>query len=258
MRWLEERYAENRDEVLGLLAYHWLAAGNAEDEAVALPDARRRPRPRSNGRSTRRSATTAALLPLLERRGADQEIALVLLKLAIALHTSLRFAEANETYQRAFRYWKPPDSRDADRDAAHERQLRAASLRPARRGLLAGHQPLHAALRPARRGMAGPDDRPARSRSAGRSRTTGSATSSTSARAALVGRRAADRPRLGSSASGACSTPSGPDPRRRSTSCSRTARTTSSATMTTPRRSACERSTTGPSSSGSSRLPRTS
>src|SRR4029434_11268173 len=36
------------------------------------------------------------------------EIALVLLKLVIALHTSLRFAEANETYQRAFQYWRLP------------------------------------------------------------------------------------------------------------------------------------------------------
>src|SRR5439155_26304315 len=48
-----------------------------------------------------------ALLPLLERRGQDQEIAQVLFKLALALHTSLRFAEANEAYQRAFRCWTP-------------------------------------------------------------------------------------------------------------------------------------------------------
>src|SRR5207302_5762551 len=32
-----------------------------------------------------------------------------LFKLALALHTSLRFAEANETYQRAFGYWEHPD-----------------------------------------------------------------------------------------------------------------------------------------------------
>src|SRR5213075_2386188 len=53
------------------------------------------------------------LLPLLERRGERQEIALVLFKLALALHTSLRFAEANETYQRAFGHWTPPEPRTA-------------------------------------------------------------------------------------------------------------------------------------------------
>ncbi|MGH7349769.1 MAG: ABC transporter substrate-binding protein, partial [Candidatus Rokuibacteriota bacterium] len=51
-----------------------------------------------------------ALLPLLERRGERQSIALVLFKLALALHTDLRFAEANEVYQRAFTYWSPPAS----------------------------------------------------------------------------------------------------------------------------------------------------
>ena len=35
----------------------------------------------------------------------------MLFKLALALHMSLRFAEANETYQRAFAYWTPPASR---------------------------------------------------------------------------------------------------------------------------------------------------
>ena len=106
MRWLEERYAENRDEVLGLLAHHALA-GNAEDEAV-LYLTRAGDRARLEWALDAAIGHYRALLPLLERRGADQEIALVLLKLAIALHTSLRFAEANETYQRAFRYWRPP------------------------------------------------------------------------------------------------------------------------------------------------------
>ena len=35
-------------------------------------------------------------------------MALVLFKLALALHTSLRFAEANDAYQRAFELWTPP------------------------------------------------------------------------------------------------------------------------------------------------------
>jgi ABC-type transport system substrate-binding protein/class 3 adenylate cyclase len=107
LHWLEERYAENPDEVLGLLAHHALAA-NAEDEAV-LYLTRAGDRARLEWALDAAIGHYRALLPLLERRGADQEIALVLLKLAIALHTSLRFAEANETYQRAFRHWRPPD-----------------------------------------------------------------------------------------------------------------------------------------------------
>ena len=38
-------------------------------------------------------------------------MALVLLKLALALHISMRFAEANETYQRAFDLWSAPEPR---------------------------------------------------------------------------------------------------------------------------------------------------
>ena len=37
-------------------------------------------------------------------------MALVLFKLALALHTSMRFAEANETYQRAFARWTRSDA----------------------------------------------------------------------------------------------------------------------------------------------------
>ena len=49
------------------------------------------------------------LLPLLDRRGEEREMALVLFKLALALHMSLRFAEANEVYQRAFERWTQPE-----------------------------------------------------------------------------------------------------------------------------------------------------
>jgi ABC-type transport system substrate-binding protein/class 3 adenylate cyclase len=106
LSWLEERYSENLDEVLGLLAYHALAA---KSEAKAITYLTRAgDRARLEWALDEAIGHYRALLPLLERRGADQEIALVLLKLAIALHTSLRFAEANDAYQRAFRHWQPP------------------------------------------------------------------------------------------------------------------------------------------------------
>jgi ABC-type oligopeptide transport system substrate-binding subunit/class 3 adenylate cyclase len=105
--WLEQRRDEGGDEVLGLLAYHWLATED-EDKAIHYLT-------RAGDKARQDYALDEAigyyeqLLPLLERRGESQAVALVLFKLALALHTSLRFAEANAAYQRAFDHWQPPD-----------------------------------------------------------------------------------------------------------------------------------------------------
>jgi ABC-type oligopeptide transport system substrate-binding subunit/class 3 adenylate cyclase len=107
--WLEERHAGRDAEALGLLAYHWLRAEDEEKAADYLL--------RAGDKARLEYALDEAiehyrdLLPLLERRGERQEIALVLFKLALALHTSLRFAEANAAYQRAFEHWTPPEPR---------------------------------------------------------------------------------------------------------------------------------------------------
>ena len=104
--WLEQRRDDGGDEVLGLLAHHWLAT---EDEEKAIDYLTR-----AGDKARQDYALDEAidyyeqLLPLLERRGESQAIALVLFKLALALHTSLRFAEANAAYQRAFAHWQPP------------------------------------------------------------------------------------------------------------------------------------------------------
>jgi ABC-type oligopeptide transport system substrate-binding subunit/class 3 adenylate cyclase len=104
--WLENRPADNLGDALGLLAHHWLAAGD-EDRAVDYLV-------RAGDRARQEYALDEAvghyreLLPLLERRGAGQEMALILFKLALALHTSLRFAEADAAYQQAFALWRPP------------------------------------------------------------------------------------------------------------------------------------------------------
>jgi ABC-type oligopeptide transport system substrate-binding subunit/class 3 adenylate cyclase len=109
--WLEERYVGREAEALGLLAYHWLRAEDEDKAADYLL--------RAGDKARLEYALDEAiehyrdLLPLLERRGERQEIALVLFKLALALHTSLRFGEANETYQRAFEHWTPPEPRTA-------------------------------------------------------------------------------------------------------------------------------------------------
>jgi ABC-type oligopeptide transport system substrate-binding subunit/class 3 adenylate cyclase len=106
--WLEGRYADRDTEVLGLLAHHWLRADDEDKAARYLL--------RAGDKAREEHALDEAiehyrdLLPLLERRGERQEIALVLFKLALALHTSLRFAEANEGYRRAFEHWTPPEA----------------------------------------------------------------------------------------------------------------------------------------------------
>jgi ABC-type oligopeptide transport system substrate-binding subunit/class 3 adenylate cyclase len=104
--WLEDRSENLEAEDAGLLAHHWLAAADEDQAARYLT--------RAGDRARQDYALDEAieyyreLLPILERRGEQQAIALVLFKLALALHMSLRFAEANDTYQRAFGFWTPP------------------------------------------------------------------------------------------------------------------------------------------------------
>jgi ABC-type transport system substrate-binding protein/class 3 adenylate cyclase len=123
--WLERSDAESHAELLGLLAYHWLAA---EDEEKAISYLAR-----AGDQARQEHALDEAiehyrnLLPLLERRDERREIALVLFKLALALHMTLRFAEANEAYARAFQHWRPPEDRS---ETATETLRMAASYVP--------------------------------------------------------------------------------------------------------------------------------
>jgi ABC-type oligopeptide transport system substrate-binding subunit/class 3 adenylate cyclase len=105
--WLETAYAGREDEVAGLLAHHWLAAED-EDKAVQYLT-RAGDRARQEYALDEAIATYRELLPILGRRGEQDEIALVLFKLALAFHMALRFAEANEMYQRAFDLWRRPE-----------------------------------------------------------------------------------------------------------------------------------------------------
>jgi ABC-type oligopeptide transport system substrate-binding subunit/class 3 adenylate cyclase len=106
--WLEQRFAGREPEVAGLLAHHWLAAED-EDRAVGYL-ATAGDRARLEYALDEAIGYYRELLPILERRGASQEMALVLFKLALALHMSLRFREANEAFQRAFPLWTPPQT----------------------------------------------------------------------------------------------------------------------------------------------------
>jgi ABC-type oligopeptide transport system substrate-binding subunit/class 3 adenylate cyclase len=106
--WLEATYAGREDEVAGLLAHHWLAAED-EDKAVTYL-ARAGDRARQEYALDEAIGHYRELLPILERRGERRAVALVLFKLALALHMSLRFGEANAAYQRAFEFWTPVDA----------------------------------------------------------------------------------------------------------------------------------------------------
>ncbi len=105
--WLEARYAGAEDEIAGLLAHHYLGASDREKAARFL--ARAGDRARQDYALDEAIGHYRALLPILEDRGERREIALVLFKLALALHMSLRFAESNAAYHQAFGWWDPPE-----------------------------------------------------------------------------------------------------------------------------------------------------
>ena len=105
--WLESE-GQGEVEAAGVLAHHWLAAAD-EDKAVAYLTLAA-DRARQDYALDEAVAHYRELLPLMERRGEQQEMAVVLFKLALALHMSLRFAEADETYRRAFDLWTPPSA----------------------------------------------------------------------------------------------------------------------------------------------------
>jgi ABC-type oligopeptide transport system substrate-binding subunit/class 3 adenylate cyclase len=107
--WLEEE-ASGESRSYGVLAHHWLAAED-EDKAVRYLTIAA-DRARQEYALDEAIAQYRELLPLMERRGERREMAVVLFKLALALHVSLRFAESNDTYQRAFGLWTPPEPRE--------------------------------------------------------------------------------------------------------------------------------------------------
>ena len=102
------------------------------------------------------------LLPLLERRGESQEVALVLLQ-ARARPAHLAALRRGQRHLPARVRPVAPERRRAgvDGDAADGEQLRAERPRPALGDRVAEHPALHAALRPARRGS-GPSARSCR------------------------------------------------------------------------------------------------
>ena len=202
--------ARVRDEIAGLLAHHWLGAAD-EDKAVALPHVGGRPRP-SGVRARRgdRPLPGAAAAPGAARR-ANRRSRSVLFKLALALHMSLRFAEADATYQRAFEHWDR--RRRRSRPTARPCGSPAASCptTPTRARRSPGRTSSCACSCSTGWSSSGRSARSCRrSRSAGRSPTTASATCSISGRACAGPTARRSRPTTSSSASSGCSNPDAP------------------------------------------------
>jgi ABC-type oligopeptide transport system substrate-binding subunit/class 3 adenylate cyclase len=107
-RWLEERFAADPAEVAGLLAHHWQAA--RDDDRAATYLVMSADQARAEHALDEAIGQYRALLSILGRRGQQQEMAMVLFKLAIALHFDLRFEEADRAYEEAFSLWQPTGS----------------------------------------------------------------------------------------------------------------------------------------------------
>jgi ABC-type oligopeptide transport system substrate-binding subunit/class 3 adenylate cyclase len=104
--WLEDRYAGEPGEVAGHLARHWLAARDETRAATFLDLAG--DRARADHAVDESIGHYRELLPILQRRGDHQQMAVVLFKMALALHTDLRFSEANAAYQEGLALWRRP------------------------------------------------------------------------------------------------------------------------------------------------------
>ena len=104
--WYEGYYADRLERVYGLIAHHWL--GTDEHDKAARYLARAGDRALAEWSLDEAVGHFRALVPLLEQAGNRQDAAETLFQLATALHLAMRYREANETWQRAFREWTPP------------------------------------------------------------------------------------------------------------------------------------------------------
>jgi ABC-type oligopeptide transport system substrate-binding subunit len=103
--WYEAYYADRLERVYGLIAHHWLETDDHEKAARYLKLAG--DQALAEWALDEAVGHYRALIPLLEKAGRQQDAADTLFQLATALHLAMRYREANETWQRAFRGWAP-------------------------------------------------------------------------------------------------------------------------------------------------------
>jgi ABC-type oligopeptide transport system substrate-binding subunit/class 3 adenylate cyclase len=103
--WYEAYYADRLERVYGLIAHHWLESDDHEKAAHYLKLAG--DQALAEWALDEAVGHYRALVPLLEEAERQQDAAETLFQLATALHLAMRYREANETWQRAFRKWSP-------------------------------------------------------------------------------------------------------------------------------------------------------
>src|ERR1700694_4211150 len=104
--WYEAYYTDRPERVYGLIAHHWFESDDHEKAARYLKLAG--DQALAEWALDEAVVHYRALLPLLEAAGRPQDAAETLIQVATALHLAMRYREANETWQRAFREWNPP------------------------------------------------------------------------------------------------------------------------------------------------------
>ena len=124
--WYEGYYANRLERVYGLIAHHWFASDDHEKAAHYLKLAG--DQALAEWALDEAIGHYRALIPLAERAGRQEDAAETLFQLATALHLAMRYREANETWQRAFRQWTP--RRQATAAAAATAALRISVRTP--------------------------------------------------------------------------------------------------------------------------------
>jgi ABC-type oligopeptide transport system substrate-binding subunit/class 3 adenylate cyclase len=114
--WYETYYADRLDRVYGLIAHHWIQSDDREKAARYLKLAG--DQALAEWALDEAVGHFRALIPLLEAAGRQQDAAETLFQLATSLHLAMRYREANETWQRAFLVWNPPQHPIGPRSAA--------------------------------------------------------------------------------------------------------------------------------------------
>jgi len=121
-QWYEEYYADRLERVYGLIAHHLIESDDHEKAARYLKLAG--DQALAEWALDEAVVHYRALVPVLEGAGRQQEAAEMLFQLASALHLAMRYREANDTWQQAFRAWRPDPPSTSDTSAT----LRIASF----------------------------------------------------------------------------------------------------------------------------------
>lgn len=102
--WFESAHQESPERFYGLLAHHYRAAKDTERAMRYLRLAA--DHARDEWALDEAIQHYADLVPLLEAAGQTDQTAELLFQLGTMLHLAMRYREANETWQRAFRAWR--------------------------------------------------------------------------------------------------------------------------------------------------------